>query len=651
MSARHKTREGQPNAELLTRRKHIAASLKRAVCTRRREARAVVFHLDAKLARVFARTHEHDTLGVHDAIADEVPHRATHEIRIEREKRKRLLLRLADKAHTTRLRKARVLLDGVVKDFADVGHRALHREGARLQPRDLKEPLDHALHTLERALGLKELLGKLRRVAQLLLDLGETPYRSPQRALHVACEQGAERRPQALQCASLSNVFDENEPVIFALTREDTRTQDHLTRDFEKAIVERDFFFEVEVPRAHAFQDRLFELLGFEAGRDLIKEEPAEHILALSLGENFLVAVVVNHAAIARDDDDANRHLFEDSKGEVEALFAHHTTLAKRVRRVEALFVQATKPKPFTQLAYRDVPALPRKPHGYFETQVREVEVHTRSMGRVRTHVRIHGEGPPLLLVHGFMTTSYSWRYALTPLGKHFTLYMPDLAGCGRSEKTHGPYTPEAYADFLQGLLESLGLHGIAAIGNSLGGYLAMQLVLRDTSALSRLVNLHSPGLPTGRMKALRHALDHTPGWKHLLGSVIAMSPHRWVHRNVHYYDETLKSREEHSEYGDPLASEAGLMAFMRMLDETVDVRAMARFEETLRSLKRFPIPLQLVYARRDPMVPPQVGERLHALLPDAEMVWLEEASHFAHVDATERFVEAVLPFLNAQPG
>ena len=289
---------------------------------------------------------------------------------------------------------------------------------------------------------------------------------------------------------------------------------------------------------------------------------------------------------------------------------------------------------------------MPRLPHRYFETEVREVEVHTASMGRVRTHVRVYGQGPPLLLVHGFMTTSYSWRYAMLPLGEHFTLFMPDLAGCGRTEKPRGPYTPAAYVEFLQALLKSLDLYGIPAIGNSLGGYLAMQLALHDPGALSRLVNLHSPGLPTRRMHALRRALDVLPGWKRALGAVISLSPYRWVHRNVHYYDETLKSRQEHREYGDPLGTQEGLAAFLRMLDETVDVRAMARFEDTLRSVKRFPIPLQLVYAREDPMVPPSVGERLHALLPDAEMVWLDQASHFAHVDATERFVQAVLPFL-----
>jgi pimeloyl-ACP methyl ester carboxylesterase len=52
------------------------------------------------------------------------------------------------------------------------------------------------------------------------------------------------------------------------------------------------------------------------------------------------------------------------------------------------------------------------------------------------------------------------------------------------------------------------------------------------------------------------------------------------------------------------------------------------------------------VYAERDPMVPPIVGDRLRALVPAAKFIRLAEASHFAHVDAAQRFVAAIEPFL-----
>jgi pimeloyl-ACP methyl ester carboxylesterase len=303
--------------------------------------------------------------------------------------------------------------------------------------------------------------------------------------------------------------------------------------------------------------------------------------------------------------------------------------------------------EPFRQLPFARVPETPRVPHRYAETQARTVSVQSRDLGLVRTHVRVFGAGPPLLLVHGFMTSSYSWRYVLPTLGARFTLYMPDLPGAGRSDKPRGSYAPDAIADHLLALIDALGLRGTAAIGNSLGGYLTMRAALRDPAAISRLVNLHSPGIATTRMRALRVATRVTPGWGRVVSALVRRDPERWVHRNVHYYDETLKSREEHREYAAPLRDPAGLEAFLRQLVETLDAREMDRFADALRA-RPFPIPLQLVYARRDPMVPPVVGERLAELVPDARIVWLEEASHFAHVDAADRFVEVVLPFLEA---
>jgi pimeloyl-ACP methyl ester carboxylesterase len=301
--------------------------------------------------------------------------------------------------------------------------------------------------------------------------------------------------------------------------------------------------------------------------------------------------------------------------------------------------------EPFRQLPFEEVPETPRLAHRYAETEARTIAVRTDALGAVRTHVRVFGAGPPLLLVHGFMTSSYSWRYVLPALGARFTLYMPDLPGAGRSDKPKGSYAPDAIAAHLVALIDGLGIRGTPVIGNSLGGYLTMRAALRDPAAISRLVNLHSPGIATARMRALRMATRLTPGWGRVLAALVRRDPERWVHRNVHYYDETLKSREEHREYAAPLRDPAGLEAFLRQLVETLDAREMDRFADALRA-RPFPIPLQLVYARRDPMVPPVVGRKLAALVPEARMVWLEEASHFAHVDATDRFVAAVLPFL-----
>lgn len=300
---------------------------------------------------------------------------------------------------------------------------------------------------------------------------------------------------------------------------------------------------------------------------------------------------------------------------------------------------------PFEQLPVAALPARPHRPHRYFELEQREVVV-TSEWGPCRTHVRFAGKGPPLLLLHGLMTAGYSWRYVLDGLGEHFSLIIPDLPCAGRSERTDRGCRPHEVGQWLSGLQRALGIRGCPIIGNSMGGYLAMVWALQDPQATSRVVNLHGPGFVEPRLHALKAVLA-LPGSRRLLRLLIESDPRRWVQKNVHYYDESLKSLEELDEYAAPLLGRDGAAALARVLSQTMDPEPMAAFQQ---ELSDFPVPLQLIYAAQDPLVPPAYGHRYAKRIPGAQLVMLEHGSHFAHVDAPEAFLAAVLPFLGVQP-
>jgi pimeloyl-ACP methyl ester carboxylesterase len=303
--------------------------------------------------------------------------------------------------------------------------------------------------------------------------------------------------------------------------------------------------------------------------------------------------------------------------------------------------------KPFEQLAFEDVPEVPRVPHGYALAKKEHISLSTRHFGEIDVVLRRFGSGPPLLLVHGFMTSSYSFRYLIEPLSKSFELFIPDFVGAGDSAKPDVSYHPDHLADFLGDFIDALGIRGATVIGNSLGGYLSMRLALREPEKMGRLVCVHAPGLPTARMFALRFALNAFPFAGRLVNALIARNPERWVHRNVHYFDETLKSREEHREYAAPLRTVEGRRAFFRTLSEALDVKEMQNFEARLRTLGGvFPVPLLMVYARRDPMVPPAVGERFARLLHESPIAWIDGGSHFCHVDSVDSFLDAITAFI-----
>jgi pimeloyl-ACP methyl ester carboxylesterase len=304
---------------------------------------------------------------------------------------------------------------------------------------------------------------------------------------------------------------------------------------------------------------------------------------------------------------------------------------------------------PFRQGRFEDLPATPRVPHPYFSLPTRTVTVHTPELGALDANVVVAGSGPPLLLVHGLMTSSYSWRYVIEPLSRSFTVYAPDLPGAGRSQAPTAPLTPAAMTAWLSALIDTLGVRGCAAIGNSMGGYLTLRLALAHPTATSRLVVVHAPGVPEPRILALSTVMV-VPGARALLRWLVHRDPHRWAHRNVHYWDESLKSLEEARAYGDPLATQGGLRAFASYLGDTLAWGPMRWFQAELMARASreaaFPVPLLLLYARRDPMVPPRFGAIYAERIPSAKLVWLDEGSHFAHVDAVDHFLPPVSAFL-----
>jgi pimeloyl-ACP methyl ester carboxylesterase len=299
---------------------------------------------------------------------------------------------------------------------------------------------------------------------------------------------------------------------------------------------------------------------------------------------------------------------------------------------------------PFKRGRWAELPEHPTRPHGYDKTRGHTLQLASVPFGTMDVHWREYGQGPPLLLIHGLMTSSYSWRYVVETLGSEYRLIIPDLPGAGRSQAPNVAYSGEALALWIAEFVDAVGIRGCLCIGNSLGGYLCMLAAQRDPGLFPRLVNLHSPGVPEPRIRLLNTLLG-LPGVARGLAWFVRLSPHRWAWRNVHYHDEGLKSLEEAAAYGDPLATLAGSRAFVRTLSEAVNAGDFAAFQARL-GRETFPIPLLLVYARQDPMVPPWVGDRLKAVVPAATLTWLEDSSHFAHVDTPERFVTAVRHFL-----
>ncbi len=300
-------------------------------------------------------------------------------------------------------------------------------------------------------------------------------------------------------------------------------------------------------------------------------------------------------------------------------------------------------------MKFDDLPQAPAHPHSFFALDSVEVPVKLpRREAPIRIHCKMAGDGPPLLLIHGLMTSGYSFRYIVPALAGKYQVIVPDLPGAGRSEAPIDlSMSPQSVAQLIASLILALHIEPPFVVGNSLGGYQSLWFAVLFPDHVRKLIVMHAPGFPQFRLSVMRFLLAFRGG-RFLARWMMCREPEGFVARNIHYYDPSIMSCEEAREYGAIFRDRDRTEVFIRILREGLDPGPMRELEERLSEIRdgkgRLP-PVRLFWAREDTMVPPAFGLKYQELLPRAELVWFDRASHFLHVDDPERTVREIVRF------
>ncbi|AOP51284.1 hydrolase [Streptomyces lydicus] len=105
----------------------------------------------------------------------------------------------------------------------------------------------------------------------------------------------------------------------------------------------------------------------------------------------------------------------------------------------------------------------------------------------IRQHVVVGGEGPPLLLIHGWPETWYAWRLVMPALARHFTVIAVDQRGIGLTAKPKSGYDTRTLADDMVTLMAALGYQRFAAVGHDTGMPIAYALAADHPERVARL--------------------------------------------------------------------------------------------------------------------------------------------------------------------
>lgn len=120
----------------------------------------------------------------------------------------------------------------------------------------------------------------------------------------------------------------------------------------------------------------------------------------------------------------------------------------------------------------------------------RHLMVRTRE---VNIHAVIGGEGPPLVLLHGFPQTWWEWRKIMPPLATRHTVIAVDLRGAGHSDSPQTGYRKASLAADIHGVMQALGFERYAVCGHDIGAMVALALACTQRDAVSHLAILDAP--------------------------------------------------------------------------------------------------------------------------------------------------------------
>jgi pimeloyl-ACP methyl ester carboxylesterase len=260
----------------------------------------------------------------------------------------------------------------------------------------------------------------------------------------------------------------------------------------------------------------------------------------------------------------------------------------------------------------------------------------------VRIHYQEKGSGPPLVLLHGYCSNTYTWKDVLPALAQQFHVLAVDLKGFGFSEKPRGNYSLNAQADLVMKLLDEVAIPNATIGGNSMGGAVGLLCALNYPERVNRLVLVD--GAIFRRMAESGQRLAPPLFLKPVIGpmlTALALTSDTLVRRalELSLYDHSLLTPERLEAYYRPLRTRGGQRA-------AFEVARQWDLSSAKSNLDRVQSPTLILWGEKDELVPLALGQQLHREMKDSKLVVFENCGHMPQEEQPKRFVEVVSGFL-----
>jgi pimeloyl-ACP methyl ester carboxylesterase len=264
-------------------------------------------------------------------------------------------------------------------------------------------------------------------------------------------------------------------------------------------------------------------------------------------------------------------------------------------------------------------------------------------VGGQTVHVEQRGSGDPVLLLHGFGESTFTWRLVAPALAERFHVIAVDLNGFGYTDRPRDPaaYTLDGQQRLVLGVLDALGVDRAHVVGHSYGGALALWLAAHHPERLRSLalVDTAMPLYSTDRRSRAANLRAVT----HVYLRTVAMRE-RYIRKGLAnaYFDDSLATPAVAREVLDRLRIEGIDDAYYGLTAKNGEPPA----EVDLAAIR---VPTLVVWGGEDTVTPPRNGERIAAALGDARLVTIPGCGHVPMEETPAGLLDALLPFLAAQ--
>lgn len=260
-------------------------------------------------------------------------------------------------------------------------------------------------------------------------------------------------------------------------------------------------------------------------------------------------------------------------------------------------------------------------------------------------HVERAGDGPPLVLLHGFTGATTTWTPLLPRLAAEHETIAIDLPGHGRSSASEiaDRYALARFADDLLRVLDALAIDRVALLGYSMGGRAALRGALRAPDRIAALVlESTSPGIADPARREERRAADRA-----LADAIEREGVPAFVTR----WEALPLWASQH-------ALPASTRARLRAQRETNDAAGLANSlrgagageeESVLARLGTIRAPVLLVAGALDAAYV-AAGSEMARAFPNAHLTVVPDAGHAVHLERPDELTDAVLEFLRGVP-